>query len=134
MDQKVHMLRKELAFLADRRDRFRHDMRELRAGGHRFIINGLSSRDFSHLLYLSHRQENCLDSLRELGALNPTERRSWDAFVNNWLPRIAEWRARDFQWDGGPTAFIAGTYVTDRLARAGLITFDEHGRAEVVPS
>ena len=99
-------LRKALAFNARRRDTFEHDMREMRIGATRFIVNGLSSRDMSHLMYLANQRDNILDRLRELHALTHTEQREWDAFVHNWLPRVGR--------DAPPS-------ICQRLARAGLI-------------
>jgi hypothetical protein len=130
-EDEVRLLRKEMRFIEDRWRRNTHELNEYTFNGIRVIVNGISSRDFSFKMYLDNRTDNCLDRLREIGALTANESGLWRNFVSNWLPRVVRWREKNFNWDGGPSTFSAKSYVALRLARAGLVEFDDRCMATV---
>jgi hypothetical protein len=66
-EKEKERLRKEIAFLTQRRERWIAQRREVMViGGRRFIVNGLHTNWISHELYLWKRIEGATSRLREL--------------------------------------------------------------------
>lgn len=67
-EEEVLRLRKEVAFLDARWSSFKHRLRVIREGHIEAVVNGVSSPDYSHFMYLEKRRAR---ALARLAALTP---------------------------------------------------------------
>ena len=65
-EEEIRRIRKEIAFLDARWKAFKHNLRTITLGPITAVVNGASSRDYSHVMYLDGRRERAVAKLQSL--------------------------------------------------------------------